>query len=481
MGQPRADASTFPFWFGSAPMSYVLGRAGPDEMFVRGEGCWLIDRTGRRFLDGRSGIGNMVLGYDRADIAGAMHKQALALPFVCTLRYERPAPVQAEYAAALVDLAPRNLTRVRFTHTGSSAVESAMLMARRYHANLGQPDRTNIVALADGFHGSTLMTMAAGGQLMLHEAFAPMPPGFHRVPLPDRSACTHCQDDAADAVVPANGVGRAGNGAVGARASSACAADLVDKVLELDSDQVAAVIVEPITGLSGIPLPGHYLRTVREFCTRNGILLIFDEVFSGLGRMGRTFAAEISGVCPDIMCLSKALTAGYAPLGAVLATDQVYRAFDEPGPYFAHGSSTDGHLVACAAGLATLQALTTEGGIRQGAEMGDRVGAALTTDLKDCQLVTGVRHYGPYIAIDTGAGADLRARMTIRRHVQAQCERRGVLIDYTPYAVLLVPPYVLPAAEAELLVETVGTVFNEFREEDVDPARLRPPSLSGRR
>lgn len=452
-GRPATGAERpFAFWYGSAPMSYIRRVAGPDEAFVRGEGCWLIDRGGRRFLDGRSGIGNMILGYSRQDIAEAMYRQALELPFVPTLRYDRPAAVTVDYASALAGVAPAGLTRVRFTHTGSSAAESALLMARRYHRNLGRADRTQVIGLIGGYHGSTLMTMAAGGEAILRDAFEPMPGGFHHVPPPD---------------------------------AAGSAGELIETAQAIGPDRVACVIVEPVAGLSGIPLPARFLQAVRAFCDQHDILLIFDEVFSGLGRMGPAFAAEFSGVCPDIMCLSKALTAGYSPLGAVLATDKVYETFDQPGRYFAHGSSTDAHPVSCAAGLATLTALFDEGALDQGRKLGERLRAALAAELADCEHVAGVRSTGPYIAIDTrapdGLEGDFRAVMNIRRHLAARCEERGVLIDFTPYTMVIVPAYVFPDEDADLLVDRVSAVFREFRPEDVDPARLRPPSASGRR
>ncbi|RJL27231.1 aspartate aminotransferase family protein [Bailinhaonella thermotolerans] len=438
------DAATHPLWHGSAHMSYVLGAAGPREMLVRGEGCRVFDRAGRAYLDARSGIANVILGYSRRDIAEAMHRQALELPFVCTMRYERPAPVIVEYAAALAAAAPPPLTRVRFTHTGSSAVESALLMARRFQANSGRPMGVEIIALHGAYHGSTLMTMAAGGWPMLHEQFGPMPPGFHHVPPGDAAA-------------------------------------LEAKIGELGPERVAALVAEPVHGFSGHPLPAAYLRRARELCDRHGILLIYDEVFTGLGRMGPMFAAELAGVVPDVMCLSKTLTAGYAALGAVLATDRVYAAFDRPGAYFAHSSSTDAHPIACAAGLATLRALDGEGARERGTRMGERLAAELARELKDLPLVRGVRALGAYVAIDLDDPPDLMANLNRKRHLQAECERRGVLIDYTPAILMLVPPYTLPDDDADEIVAVVAAVLRGFRDGDVDPARLRPPSASGRR
>ncbi len=442
-------------------MSYILSVAGPDEMFVRGDGCWLIDRGGRRFLDGRAGIANMILGYSRRDIADALYRQALDLPFVCTLRYERPAPSVVEYAQALVAAAPAELTRVRFTHTGSSAVETALVMARRYQAVSRRPERVQIVSLADSYHGSTLMTMAASGQPTMHSTFGPMPAGFLHVPAPDPACCRVCQDDQA---LPGT-----------------CADEIIGTIAGTGPDQVAAVLLEPVCGLTGVPLPSHYIAAVRDYCAGQQILLIFDEVFSGLGRMGSMFAAEISGVTPDIMCLSKALTAGYAPLGAVMTTDQVYSAFARPGRAFGLGSSTDAHPGSCAAGLATIRALAGEGLVAQGARMGERLGAGLARELGNCALVREVRSLGAFVAIELHEFGDFMTMMMARRHLQGECERRGVLIDYTPGILMIVPPYILSDDDSDLLTETVAAVVSEFKEEDLRTARIRPASVSGRR
>ena len=174
-------------------------------------------------------------------------------------------------------------------------------------------------------------------------------------------------------------------------------------ITELDAigaSRVAAVLLEPVAGLSGIRLPDHYLRELREYRDRHGILVIFDEVFSGMGRMGPMFAAEFSGVSPDLLCLSKALIAGYAPLSAVLATDAVYQAFDAPMAYFAAASSTDAHPISCAAGAQTLRALTEGSELEQGVAVGQRLGSLLTAELASQPLVEQIRVIGPYVAID---------------------------------------------------------------------------------
>jgi adenosylmethionine-8-amino-7-oxononanoate aminotransferase len=462
MSIEKWDAATYPFWHGSAPMSHVLGVAGPAEVLVSGDGSWVVDRGGRRFLDARAGIANMMLGYSRSDIVAAMNKQALELPFVCTFRYERPAGVIVDYARSLVAVAPSSLTRVRFTHTGSAAVESALLMARCYHRNLGHPDKVAIIGLAGSYHGSTLMTMAAAGQPYLHDAFGPMPEGFHHVPPPAAGACGECL----------------GTDVAGPN----CVDDVFERIAAIGPERVAAIIVEPIKGLSGVPLPSHYLKALRELCSRHDILMIFDEVFSGFGRMGPMFVTEQVGVEPDIMCLSKGVTSGYAALGAVLTTDPVYQAFDRPGlPPFSHGSSTDAHPISCAAGLAVLGAYATEEIVTRGRRMGDRLSSLLAEGLAGNAAVGGIRHVGGFVAIDLVDEDGKPASMTVMRHLQAECESRGLFIDYTPEIVMLVPPLTSTDGDIDRIVGTVAETVGATRESDIDTSLLRPPSVSGRR
>src|SRR5262249_41494330 len=209
------------------------------------------------YLDGRSGMGNMILGYGRRDIAEAMHRQALALPFVGTVRYERAVDVVVEHAGALVDLVPEPLRRVPFSRTGSPAGEAALRIARPHHAQRGQRDRGHVIALDESFHGTTLMTIASSGATMLQQAYGPQPGGFHCAPRPDVNACSICTPGSAE--------------------GATCLQSMLDKVSEIGTERVAAIVVEPVFGLNGVALPAHYLQELKALCVEHGILLIYDE------------------------------------------------------------------------------------------------------------------------------------------------------------------------------------------------------------
>ncbi|NED07476.1 aspartate aminotransferase family protein [Streptomyces sp. SID6648] len=423
------DRNTYALWHGTVPTSTILDRSGPQDLWVRGEGSWLIDASGNRALDARAGVGNMTLGYGRADVVEAMSRQARELPYVCMVRWELPAPVVVELAQELTGIAPPGLDRVRFCHTGGAAVESAILMARSYQRNNGRPDKRLVVGLRDSYHGSPMAAMAASGQRMMHWVFGPMPEGFTHIPEP----------------------------------TDPSGAELVGQLDTLGPERIAAMIVEPVKGRNGQPLPTPYLKAAREYCTKNDILLIFDEAFTGFGRMGEMFAAEISGVSPDLMCLAKGITAGYSALGAVLATDRVYQAFDSTGTVFAHASTTDGHPVACAAALATIRAFASEDLVAHGRTLGRLLSDRLNDLLKGVPTVRSVRAVGAYVGVDLVDHDGHPLSMPDRASLEAACRRQGVLIHYTPDTVVLMPPLTMSVQEAELAAERFATVVSAFR------------------
>ncbi|MEH0574671.1 aminotransferase family protein [Streptomyces sp. B21-108] len=423
------DRETYPLWHGTLPTSAILEQSGTKDFWVKGEGSWLIDASGNRALDARAGVGNMMLGYGRNDVVEAMCRQAHELPYVCMVRWELAAPVVVELAQALTAIAPAGLSRVRFCHTGGAAVESAILMARSYHRNQGRRDKRLIVGLRDSYHGSPMAAMAASGQRIMHWLFGPMPDGFCHLPEPtDESG-----------------------------------AELAAQLDALGPDRIAAMILEPVKGRNGQPLPAAYLRAAREYCTENDILLIFDEAFTGFGRMGEMFAADISGVSPDVMCLAKGITAGYAALGAVLATDRIYQAFDTSSTVFAHASTTDGHPVACAAALAAIRAYTSEDLVANGRALGRLLCDRLDDLLGKAPTFGGVRAVGAYVAIDLVEDDGSPLSMQDRRHLETACRRQGLLVHYTPDTVVLMPPLTMTTQEAEFAAQRFASVVADLR------------------
>ena len=279
--------------------------------FVSGEGSWLVEASGRRYLDLGAGIAVNALGHAHPDLVAALTTQANALWHVSNL-YNIPA--QQELADRLV--AATFADTVFFTNSGTESCELAVKMARKYHYEKGQPERTTIIAFEGSFHGRSSAGIAAAGSEKMTKGFGPLLPGFKHLKWGDHDALT----------------------------AAAAEAD------------VGAILIEPVQGEGGIrPLPDQCLKGLRDLCDQHGILLILDEVQCGMGRTGKLFAHEWSGVTPDIMMVAKGIGGGF-PLGAVLATENA--AFGMTAG--THGSTYGGNPLACAVGNAVMKAIADD-------------------------------------------------------------------------------------------------------------------------
>ncbi len=279
--------------------------------FVSGEGSWLVEASGRRYLDLGAGIAVNALGHAHPDLVAALTTQANALWHVSNL-YNIPA--QQELADRLV--AATFADTVFFTNSGTESCELAVKMARKYHYEKGQPERTTIIALEGSFHGRSSAGIAAAGSEKMTKGFGPLLPGFKHLKWGDHEALT----------------------------AAAAEAD------------VGALLIEPVQGEGGIrPLPDQCLKGLRDLCDQHGILLILDEVQCGMGRTGKLFAHEWSGVTPDIMMVAKGIGGGF-PLGAVLATENAASGMTAG----THGSTYGGNPLACAVGNAVMKAIADD-------------------------------------------------------------------------------------------------------------------------
>jgi acetylornithine/N-succinyldiaminopimelate aminotransferase len=279
--------------------------------FVSGEGSWLVEASGRRYLDLGAGIAVNALGHAHPDLVAALTTQANALWHVSNL-YNIPA--QQELADRLV--AATFADTVFFTNSGTESCELAVKMARKYHYEKGQPERTTIIAFEGSFHGRSSAGIAAAGSEKMTKGFGPLLPGFKHLKWGDHDALT----------------------------AAAAEAD------------VGAILIEPVQGEGGIrPLPDQCLKGLRDLCDQHGILLILDEVQCGMGRTGKLFAHEWSGVTPDIMMVAKGIGGGF-PLGAVLATENAASGMTAG----THGSTYGGNPLACAVGNAVMKAIADD-------------------------------------------------------------------------------------------------------------------------
>src|SRR5690349_12969756 len=295
----------------------------------RGEGCYVWDHHGRRYLDGLAALFCVNIGHGRAEVAQAGADQARELGFFTNWSYAHPRAI--ELAARIADLAPGDLNRVFFTSGGSEAVESALKLCRQWHRLNGEGQRHKVIARELAYHGTTLGALSATGIPALRSVFEPLTPGGCHVPNTNEYHCPEGRD-------------------------KLWAADQIEeRILFEGPETVAAVILEPVQNAGGCFTPQDgYFQRVREICDRYGILLISDEVICSWGRLGHWFGSERYGYVPDIITTAKALTSAYAPMGAVIASDRVTEPFLEDTNMFTHGFTFGGHPVCSAAALANL-------------------------------------------------------------------------------------------------------------------------------
>jgi len=381
----------------------------------RAEGTDLIDAAGRRYIDGVSSLWCNVHGHRHPRIDAALRDQLDRVAHTTMLGLTHPAAIRL--AHRLVQLAPRGLTRVFYSDSGSTAAEIALKLAFQYWRQRGgaHARRTRFVALRDAYHGDTLGAVSVGGIDLFHSVYRPL---------------------LFDALV----------------AEPGDAADM-ERLLERHPGEVAAVIMEPLVqGAAGMRLhPPGYLRAVRDLCDRHGALLILDEVATGFGRTGRMFACEHEGVAPDLLCLAKGITGGYLPLAATLTTEAIYEGFlgeVEEFRTFFHGHTYTGNPLACTAALASLDVFEEEGTL-------DRLGpkidslARLLEPIAASASVAEVRRCGFMVGIEL---RDYPVELRMGHRVTLEARRRGAVIRPLGDVVVVMPPLAISAADLERLV-----------------------------
>lgn len=372
---------------------------------VRGNGCLVYDAEGREYLDCLAGIAVNILGHAHPDLVETITRQARQLIHTSNLFYTEP---QTRLAQRLVELSFAD--KVFFCNSGAEANEAAIKLARRYAHNTFGPERFEILTMVNSFHGRTLASLTATGQPKLQEGFGPLVPGFRYVPFNDLEA------------LKAN-----------------------------ITPQTAAVMLEPIQAEGGIMVPHpSYLKGLREFCTEQQILLIFDEVQTGMGRTGTLFAYEQFGIRPDIMTLAKGLGGGI-PIGACLATDNVAAAF-VPGT---HASTFGGNPLACAVALKVLELLIEGGKLEQGLAAGHYLAKGLSSLKDQFSCIQEVR----------GKGLLQGLELTIDgKPLVLECLERRVLINCTMGRVLrFVPPLIISNAQIDRLLSVLSEVLSKHR------------------
>ena len=410
------------------------------RVIVGAEGCYFRDAHGRRIFDGLSGLWTCGLGHGRREIADAIARQATTLDYAPPFQYGHPGAFRL--ADRIRARMPAGLDRVFFVGSGSEAADTSLKMARAYWRIKGRASKTRFIGRAKGYHGVNFGGIAVGGMVGNRKLYGASVEADH---LPH----TMLPEHAFTRGMPQTG------------------AHLADALLELialhDASNIAAVIVEPFVGSAGvIAPPAGYLPRLREICTRHDILLIFDEVISGFGRMGSWTAAEEFGAVPDILNFAKQVTNGAIPLGGVVARNEIYETFMAAGGpeymlEFPHGYTYSAHPVACAAGLAALDLLEREDAPARVRELRGYFENAVHS-LKGARHVTDIRNYGLAAGLTLASWPDEPARRPYE--VAMACWQNGFYVRYGGDTLQLAPPFVSQRQEIDALVNALGEALN---------------------
>ena len=430
--KPKMDAFWMPFTanrqFKKAP-----------RLLSKAKGMHFWTPEGRQILDGIAGLWCVNAGHARPKIVQAIAEQAAEMDFAPPFNMGHPKAF--ELAERLVELTPAGLNKVFFTNSGSESVETALKMAIGYHRARGEGARTRLIGRERGYHGVNFGGISVGGIVGNRKSFGPLLPGVDHI--------RHTHDLARNAFsrgVPEHG---------------AELADDLERLVALhDASTIAAVIVEPVAGSTGVLLPPKgYLQRLRSICDKHGILLIFDEVITGFGRLGSPFAATHFGVTPDLMTVAKGITNGCVPMGAVFAKQHIHDAF-MTGPEhlieFLHGYTYSSHPLACAAALGTLDTYAEEGLLTRGALMAPVFENALHS-LKGSPNVIDVRNIGLVGGIELEPVAGQPGKRAF--DVFLECWERGVLIRTTGDTIALSPPLIVESAHIDQIVSTIADVL----------------------
>ncbi|HVN10401.1 MAG TPA: aspartate aminotransferase family protein [Patescibacteria group bacterium] len=428
----------------------------PYPTAARGEGCYIVTSDGRRILDAAGSAAVVSIGHGRAEVADAMAAQARALAFTHTTQFQTE--IAERLAQRLRSLAPppfRGSGRVFFTSGGSEATETALKLARAYHLERGQPQRVRMLSRRQSYHGSTLGAMSVSGNVARRAPYLPLLQEWgHIVPC-------YCYRCPFEKTFPDCRI--------------ACADDLETFVAQSGPETVAAFLLEPVSGatLGAADPPDGYLQRIAEICRRHGILLIADEVMTGMGRTGRPFAVDHWGVSPDMILTGKGVASGYAPLGAVITAPHVAQAIAAGSGALPHGFTYQAHPVAMAAGHAVLDIVEREKLFDRVTPAGDSLRRALRV-LESSPVVGDIRGRGLLLGVEfvrdrksrapfpPSAGIAERVRQIAFDHNVAVYPIQGCVDGAAGDHVLLAPPFILGDAEIAQIVAALQAAVSQL-------------------
>ena len=444
-------AAACPRQSGKLEMTRILHRSigGRLPQAVAGQGVTITDADGRSYIDGSGGAAVSCLGHGHPEVMAAMRAQMDRIAYAHTSFFTTD--VAEELAERLVGLAPEGLDYVYLVSGGSEAVEAAMKMARQYFVEIGQPQRRHFIARRQSYHGNTLGALAAGGNAWRRAQFQPILPQTHHV-----SPCYAYRGQKAGETPEAY--------------AARLADELEAKILELGAEEVIAFIAEPVVGatLGAVGPVADYFARIRRICDRYGVLLILDEVMCGMGRTGTMFACEQEGISPDLVTIAKGLGGGYQPIGAVLLSDRIYRAFAEGSGLFQHGHTYICHPMAAAAANKVVELISQPEMLENVRLMGERLQAGLDARLGQSPHVGDIRGRGLFRGIEIVADKETKTPFAPALKVHARIKKEAMARGLMSYPmggtidgrigdhVLLAPPYIITPEEIDLIVERIG-------------------------
>lgn len=432
-------------------MSHVFPRhtKSSPPIAVGGEGSYLIDSTGKHYLDGSGGAAVSCLGHGDKRVIEAIKAQLDQVAFAHTGFFtSEPAEALADH---LIARAPGGLDRCYFVSGGSEAVEAAIKLARQVQIERGQSSRHRLISRKQSYHGNTLGALAAGGNAWRREPFDPL--------MIETSHISPCYEYR----------GRA-DGETSEQYGLRVADELEAEIRRLGPENVMAFIAEPVVGatLGAVTAVDGYFPRIREICDRHGVLLILDEVMCGMGRTGSLFACDQDGVAPDILCIAKGLGAGYQPIGAMLCSAEIYSSIEQGSGFFQHGHTYLGHPAACAGALAVVESIEDRGLVARVNEVGGRLRAALEAEFGQHPHIGDVRGRGLFLGLEIVENRETKAPFDPKRGINKRfksaafeagliCYPMGGTIDGKHGDhVLLAPPFIIEDLQIEQIVERVG-------------------------
>jgi beta-alanine--pyruvate transaminase len=433
--EPQVSTSLQPFWM---PFSANKEFKAEPRLFSRAEGMYFYTPEGKQVIDASSGLFCVAAGHCRREIAEAVYQQLQTLDF--TAPFLRAHPKAFELAQRVSEYTPADLNRIFFVNSGSEAVDTAMKMALMYHRVRGQSQRQLFVSRERAYHGVNMGGIALAGMVNNRRAFGPGLAGVY-----------HMRHTA----LPQNKF---------VRGQPEQGADLADDLQRLcnlyGGENIAACFVEPTAGSFGcLPPPKGYLDRLRKTCDDNGILLVFDEVITGWGRMGAAFGAQAFGVTPDLMTMAKAITNGAQPMGAVAARQGIYDAITDAGPKtgieFFHGYTYSAHPASCAAGLAMMDIFRDEKLIERAAEMSPYFLDAMHS-LKDAPGVVDIRSIGMMAGVEVAAVGNPGAR---GHELQKKLYDRGLHLKSTGDTLIVAPAFIAEKTHIDDITNKIRDVI----------------------